>query len=104
VSQLILILTSKIPADFALEGMKFTQQHKSFALETKQTKDFHDRFIIIDDSACYLLGASIKDAGSKGFTIVPLHDAPVVEFFLQYAEVFGLQPARYKIRDLPRAD
>ena len=45
------ILTSKIPADFGIEGMKFTQQHQSFSLETKKTKDFHDRFIIIDDNA-----------------------------------------------------
>ena len=79
------ILTSKVPADFVLEGQKFTKQHAAFTLELRKTKDFHDRFIILDQSKCYLLGASIKDAGNKGFTIVPLEDPSVVQFFLGYA-------------------
>jgi hypothetical protein len=79
------LLTSKIPGDFALEGRKFVRQHSS-SLEVRTTRDFHDRFIIVDGSECYLLGASIKDAGAKGFTIVPLRDPPVVGFFTDYAE------------------
>ena len=82
----IRILTSKIPTDFTLEGKKFVQQHGSFTVEARTTKDFHDRFIVIDGKECYLLGASIKDAGNKSFTIIPLRDLPVVEFFRKYAE------------------
>jgi len=40
----------------------------------------------LDDKECYLLGASIKDAGARGFVIVPLKDVPVVKFFRDYAE------------------
>lgn len=76
----------KVPLDFALEGKTFSKQHSGMALEVRTAKDFHDRFIVIDDRQCFLLGASIKDAGSRGFTIVPLKDIPVVQFFLQHAE------------------
>ena len=31
--------------------------------------NFHDRFLIIDITYLYLIGASIKDAGKKGFAI-----------------------------------
>jgi hypothetical protein len=66
------ILTSKVPSDFALEGQKFGNQHPGHSLTLRKTRDFHDRFVIVDRSKLYLLGASIKDAGNKGFTIVPL--------------------------------
>jgi hypothetical protein len=81
----IRMLTAKPPADFALEGSKFAKQH-GFTLEIRTTRDFHDRFILVDNKECYLLGASIKDAGARGFVIVPLKDFPVVKFFRDYAE------------------
>ena len=80
------ILTSKHPADFALETKKFTKQHGGFVVEVRTTKDFHDRFIILDRTRCYLLGASIKDAGNKGFTIVPLQEPSIVRFILDHAD------------------
>jgi hypothetical protein len=69
------VLTSKPSADFAFEGGKYVKQHGG-TLEIRTAKDFHDRFIIVDDKEGYLLGASIKDAGAKGFVIVPLKDCP----------------------------
>jgi hypothetical protein len=69
------ILTSKVSSDFVLEGRKFVKQHTQFCLEFRRTKDFHDRFIILDQTKCYLIGASIKDAGNKGFAIVELEDS-----------------------------
>ena len=33
----------------------------------KQTKNFHDRFIIIDNKEVYHIGASLKDLGHKVF-------------------------------------
>lgn len=59
------LLTAKVPADFALEAAMFRKQFPQFALEARKTADFHDRFIIIDDSRCWHIGASIKDAGGK---------------------------------------
>jgi len=79
------ILTSKHPADFALETKKFVKQHTGFAVEVRAARDFHDRFIILDQARCYLLGASIKDAGNKGFTIVPLQEPSIVQFILDHA-------------------
>jgi hypothetical protein len=80
------ILTSKHPADFALETKKFTKQHSGFAVEIRTTKDFHDRFIFLDQTQCYLLGASLKDAGNKGFTVVPLQEQSIVRFILDHAD------------------
>jgi hypothetical protein len=79
------ILTSKIPTDFVLEGQKFVKQRPNYTLEIRTTKDFHDRFIVVDKARCYLLGASIKDAGYKSFTIVPLEDPDVLRFFISHA-------------------
>lgn len=79
------ILTSKHPPDFALETKKFVKQHYGFAVELRATRDFHDRFIFLDQSKCYLLGASIKDAGNKAFTVVPLQEPSILQFILNHA-------------------
>ena len=36
-------------------------------LEIRTSDAFHDRFIVIDDTEFYHLGASIKDVGKSGF-------------------------------------
>jgi hypothetical protein len=69
------LLTARVPADFALEGAKFRTQFPQFAIEARKTSDFHDRFIIVYDSRCWHIGASIKDAGGKTFMISELEDA-----------------------------
>jgi hypothetical protein len=79
------LLTSKVPADFALEAQKFVKQHSGFPLEPRKTKDFHDRFIILDQAVCYLLGASIKDAGNKGFTVVQLSEHSIIKSVIDHA-------------------
>jgi hypothetical protein len=81
----IQLLTSKVPSDFALEGQKFVKQHAGFTLEIRRTQEFHDRFVIVDGAKCYLLGASIKDAGNKGFTIVPMEDVSIINLITSYA-------------------
>jgi hypothetical protein len=68
------LLTSRVPVDFALEGGKFRKQFPQFIIEARKTSDFHDRFIIIDDSRCWHVGASIKDAGGKTFMISEVED------------------------------
>jgi hypothetical protein len=85
------ILTSKYPPDFALENKKFMRQHPGFVVDVRATRDFHDRFIILDKTKCYLLGASIKDAGNKGFTIVQLGEPSIVQSILTYTnQVWGV--------------
>lgn len=47
-------------------------------LEVGCTTAFHDRFLIIDGEECYLVGASLKDAGKKAFGITRIEDADAV--------------------------
>ena len=67
-------LTSNLSRDFSLEASKFISQNNQFQLEVRKTNAFHDRFIICDDTTCYHIGASIKDAGNKAFMISKLED------------------------------
>ena len=68
----IRVLTRSAPPDFDLELDKFGKQgHKIEA--RRGISDLHDRFILLD-GRCFHLGASIKDAGSRGFMIQELED------------------------------
>ena len=46
------------------------------------TQNFHDRFLIIDNSIVYHIGASIKDAGKKCFAISLMEDANLAQNIL----------------------
>lgn len=70
----IRLLTSKLPADFWLEAKAWLAQHPRVALEVRTTKEFHDRFIVIDELACWHIGCSIKDAGNKAFMLSNIED------------------------------
>ncbi len=69
-------------ADFALEAAKFQKQYPTVALQIRLTREFHDRFIILDSSTCYHLGSSIKDAGTKVSMIAMVKDANNVQALL----------------------
>ena len=49
---------------------KFNAQHGG--LTVRRSKNFHDRFLIIDDKTLYVFGASLKDLGSKCFAFTKL--------------------------------
>lgn len=68
------ILTHKHPGDFALETRKFQAQYPNAEIETRTTKEFHDRFVVVDSSLCWHIGCSIKDAGVKAFMISQVED------------------------------
>ncbi|MDO5095711.1 MAG: ORF6N domain-containing protein [Peptostreptococcaceae bacterium] len=55
---------------------KFNAQYPSLSVKT--TADFHDRFLIIDDTEGYFIGASIKDAGKKSFAITKIEDGKMI--------------------------
>ena len=59
----------------------FNQQYPT--LEVKYTGVFHDRFLIIDDTCAYHIGASIKDAGKKCFGISLIEDTRIVKEILE---------------------
>jgi hypothetical protein len=68
------LLTSKHPQDLALEAQKWWRQNNDNTLEIRTTKEFHDRFIVLDQTKCWHIGASIKDAGNKVFMISQIED------------------------------
>ena len=41
-------------------------------LSVRMSKNFHDRFLIVDDKELYLIGASLKDLGRKCFAFTKL--------------------------------
>lgn len=54
---------------FVLRAARFAKQYK---LATKESKNFHDRFLVVDGRG-YLIGPSLKDAADKKpATVVPL--------------------------------
>ena len=59
----------------------FNQQYPK--LEVKYTGVFHDRFLIIDNTCAYHIGASIKDAGKKCFGISLIEDTRIVKDILE---------------------
>ena len=55
----------------------FNKQYPS--LQVKYTNNFHDRFLILDHTTGYHIGASVKDAGKKCFAISLIEDAQSVQ-------------------------
>ena len=59
------IITKSISKQLKLDVDKYNKQYKN--LEIKMSNKFHDRFLIIDKSKAYHIGASLKDLGKKVF-------------------------------------
>jgi len=59
------IYTKNISSQFRLDLKKYNYQYPP--IEVKIFSDAHDRFLIIDDTELYHIGASLKDLGKKWF-------------------------------------
>ena len=70
----IRLLSARLPVDFSLEVTKFNTQHQNTRIEVRATKEFHDRFLVLDGEVCWHIGCSIKDAGNKAFMLSKLED------------------------------
>lgn len=57
-----------------IEASRFTQQHASITFEIRQTRDFHDRFVVIDGATCVHVGASLNRAGNTAFMVSKIED------------------------------
>lgn len=66
----VLLLTKTISKQLTLDLKKANEQYGNFELKTF-TKS-HDRFLIIDHTEVYHLGASLKDLGKKWFAFSKL--------------------------------
>ncbi|MDU4651897.1 MAG: ORF6N domain-containing protein [Sneathia sanguinegens] len=73
----VVIATSGKGSVSAKDIAKFNAQYPK--LSVKITMDFHDRFLILDKSEVYHIGASIKDAGKKSFGITKIEDKDLVK-------------------------
>lgn len=60
-----IIYTAKITQQLQLDLKKHNQQYPH--IDLKQLKTSHDRFLIIDHTELYHIGASLKDLGKKWF-------------------------------------
>ena len=56
---------------------KFNAQYPKLSVKTNI--DFHDRFLIIDRTEVYHIGASIKDAGKKSFGITKIEEKDLIQ-------------------------
>lgn len=61
----VTIYTNAISKQLKLDFEKYSAQYKNVKLQT--FKNSHDRFLIIDSSDIYHIGASLKDLGKKWF-------------------------------------
>lgn len=68
----VTIYTHTITKALKLDLEKYNKQYKKITLKT--TKDFHDRFLIIDNKEVYHIGASLKDLGKKVFAFSKMED------------------------------
>lgn len=68
----VAIYTQNITRTLMLDIEKYNKQYKEISLN--QTKNFHDRFLIIDKKEIYLIGASLKDLGKKVFGFSKIND------------------------------
>ena len=59
------IYTGKVSQQLVLDLEKHNKQYPP--IEIKQFSESHDRFIIIDQTELYHIGASLKDLGKKWF-------------------------------------
>jgi hypothetical protein len=53
----------------------YNQQYENLIISTSEK--YHDRFLIIDDTSFYHIGASIKDAGHKTFMFSKIEDEDI---------------------------
>ena len=61
----------------AKDIIKFNAQYSKLSVKT--TTGFHDRFLILDKTEVYHIGASIKDAGKKSFGITKIEDKDLIQ-------------------------
>ena len=66
------IYTHTFSKTLKLDLEKYNKQYKDITIKTN--KNFHDRFLIIDNTEVYHMGASLKDLGKKAFAFSKMND------------------------------
>ena len=73
----VVIFTSNHSNIQNIDIQKFNTEYPT--LKVAKTNKFHDRFIVLDNTEMYHLGASIKDLGRKCFGINKIEDMEIIE-------------------------
>ena len=68
----VAIYTHTFSKTLKLDLEKYNKQYKDITVKTN--KNFHDRFLIIDNTEVYHMGASLKDLGKKAFAFSKMND------------------------------
>jgi hypothetical protein len=77
------ILCSQHATHVAAEAARFSQQYPGVTIDVRRTRDFHDRFIVIDATICVHVGASLNHAGRTAFMVSRVEDPANLAALLQ---------------------
>jgi len=81
----VLLLTKKETSQLILDVKKVNEQYGNF--ELKIFTQSHDRFLIIDQTEVYHLGASLKDLGKKWFAFSKMDKRSVESILNSIADI-----------------
>lgn len=81
----VLLLTKTISKQISLDIQKANEQYGNF--EVKSFTQSHDRFLIIDQTEVYHLGASLKDLGKKWFAFSKIDKRSVERIMNEISEM-----------------
>ena len=70
------IFTQNISPQLQLDIQRHNAQYHP--IKARQMLGVHDRFMLIDDTQLYHIGASIKDLGKKLFAITLIEDTEII--------------------------
>lgn len=65
------IVTKSVSKSLKIDIEKYNKQYNNLTIKT--SNKYHDRFLVIDNSEIYHIGASIKDLGNKVFAFSKLN-------------------------------
>jgi tRNA uridine 5-carbamoylmethylation protein Kti12 len=73
------VLAERVKPPLKVKAAEFNKQYGQ--LEIRLSSAFHDRFIIVDDTDFYHLGASIEDLGRRGFMFSRIEEPFIIRSF-----------------------
>ncbi len=68
----VCVLTKSVTPALRISALAFNKQYHGLSIRTSQA--FHDRFLIVDGTDFYHIGASIKDLAKRAFMYSRIHD------------------------------
>lgn len=68
------ILCSRHATVVRAEATLFTGQHPGVTIEVRRTRDFHDRFVVLDRTTSIHIGTSLNTGGNTAFMISKVED------------------------------